>query len=194
MAKGFKAPDVKGPRFREEAVNIIDKKFIDSFKEKYPKHKGLTETKIRQIIKAFNEKVFEEVIETRDGVELPEGLGQIFIGTCKNVKKENIDFAKSMKYGVLVTNKNWETDGKLAKIFYTSYSTKYKFANRECWEFVACRNFKRSVAKTYPENWTMYVEVQPDKKLRALYQAIRIGNKNDNKVNAQLKSYNEFDL
>ena len=57
------------------------------------------------------------MIDKRDGVQLPETIGWLFIGTCEQSKKKNIDFAKSVKYGMIVSNKNWETDGKLAKIF-----------------------------------------------------------------------------
>ena len=194
MGKEYKAPDVKAPRFRQEAAGIIDKKFFDSFIEKYPKYKNLSESQIRKIVKSFNELFWDTVIETRDGVQLPEGLGCIFIGTCHTAKSNNIDYAKSKKYGVSVTNKNWETDGKLAKIFYTSYSSKYKYAFRECWSFTACRNFKRAVAKSYPDNWTMYIQVDPDKKLRKMYTAISLKHKRKNELNAQLNNYNEFDL
>jgi hypothetical protein len=194
MNKEFRKPDVKAPRFRQEAINIIDNEFFDRFKEKFSKYKSLSESDIRKIIKSFNETFWDNVIETRDGVQLPEGLGCIFIGTCETSKSNNIDFAKSKKYGVPVTNKNWETDGKLAKIFYTSYSSKYKFAFRECWSFIACRNFKRGVAKTYPDNWTMYVQVDPHKKLRKMYTAISLNQKRKKELSKQLDNYNEFDL
>jgi hypothetical protein len=194
MATEFRVPDVKAPRFRQTAVNIIDTEFIARFYEKHPKHKNLSASEIRKIIKSFNEALWETVLENRDGVRLPEALGSLFIGTCKGTNGRNIDYAKSKKYGVVVSNNNWETDGKLAKIFYTSYSSKYKFAFRECWSFTACRNFKRGVAKAYPENWNMYVQVDSTKKLRSLYNATMTKEKKIREQNAQLKTYNEFDL
>jgi hypothetical protein len=190
----FKGPDVKAPRFRQKVVRVTDKDFYNKLKKKYPKYKELSNASILSIIKKFNESLYETVIDNRDGVELPEGLGTIFIATCKNAKSKNIDFGKSKKYGVAVTNNNWETDGKLAKIFYTSYASKYKFTFRECWGFVACRNFKRSVAKNYPENWTMYVEVSPDRKLRSIYTTNVLKHIRKKKLDTELKNYNEFDL
>ena len=92
-------------------------------------------------------RIWKEVIENRDGVELPDSLGYIFIGTCPAAKSVNIDYALSKKYGKVLQNKNWETDGKIAKIFYTNYSTKYRFKNRELWQFTAVRQFKKAVAK-----------------------------------------------
>lgn len=191
VKKEYKEPDVKGPRFRQKGISIVDNTFLKEFKEKYPKYKDLTVPEINKIMKKYNETVWKEVIENRDGVQLPEGVGILFIATCKNPLRQNIDFAKSKKYGVTVTNKNWETDGRLAKIFYTNYNTSFRFQNRECWGFIACREFKRTVAKVYPENWNLYVQVEPTKKLRDKYKK-KVYSEKMNKE--KLENYNEFDL
>lgn len=194
MNKTYKKPNVKAPRFRQSGFNVMTNEFFKNLKLKYPKYKDLDNSDIKAIVKKFNELLWETVIDYRDGVQLPEGLGRLFIGTCENAKSQNIDFAKSEKYGVTVNNKNWETDGKLAKIFYTSFASKYKFAFRECWGFVACRNFKRAVAKTYPENWTMYVAIDSTKKLRKVYNAAYFKEVREKKLKSDLTKYNEFDL
>lgn len=194
MHKKYNLPDVKAPRFRQNGFSVLTKKFFDNFKTKYPKHKDMSESEIRNIIKRFNELMWENVIEYRDGVQFPEGIGTLFIATCENAKSKNVDHVKSKKYGVAVSNTNWETDGKLAKIFYTSYASKYKFEFRECWGFRACRNFKRAVAKAYPENWTMYIKVDPVKKLREVYVKEQTRQYALYKTEQALKSYNEFDL
>jgi len=152
----FRKPDLKAPRFRPDVKNVLNKDFFKAFKEKFPKHKHVEDAEIRKIIKRFNQLIYQTVIENRDGIQLPEQIGWLFIGTCQQSKKENIDYAKSLKYGMKVTNKNWESDGKLAKIFFSNHAPKHKIKNREFWSFVACREFKRAVAKTYPENWPMF--------------------------------------
>lgn len=172
----------------------MNKKFFDKFKEKHPKYKHYDDNVLRKIIKTFNNIVYQTVIDKRDGVQLPETIGWLFIGTCQQSKKTNIDYAKSHKYGITVTNKNFETDGKLAKIFFTSHAPKHKMKNREFWSFVACRDFKRTVAKTYPENWNMYVVVDATTKLRKTYQKTVQKSIALNKQAEALKSYNEFDL
>lgn len=194
MNKKYNKPDIKGPRFRQPGYNVINSDFFKQLKLKYPKYKDVSDSDIRNIIKKFNELLWDTVVEYRDGVEFPESLGRLFIGTCENAKSQNIDFSKSHKYGVTVNNKNWDTDGKLAKIFYTSFANKYKFQFRECWGFVACRNFKRKVAKTYPENWTMYVAIDSTKKLRKIYNASYLKEVRDRNVKEELTKYNEFDL
>lgn len=192
--KEFKKPDVKGPRYRPEAQSILTKKFFEDFKNKYPKYKHLENADLRRIIKSFNEAFFQNVIDTRDGMQLPESIGWLFIGTCQTSKKKNIDFAKSNKYGVTVTNKNWETDGKLAKIFYTNFALKHKMKNREYWGFVACREFKRAVSKSYPENWPTYIVVDPTQKIKLNYQKAHYKDLFKKREQEALKDYNEFDL
>jgi hypothetical protein len=190
----FNNPDVKGARFRPDVLNVFNPKLVKDFKKKYPKYKNLDYKLLKEIMRKFNNALFQGVIDTRDGIQLPESLGWIFIGTCQQSKKENIDFAKSRKYGVTVTNKNWETDGKLAKIFFTNYAPKHRMRNREYWGFTACREFKRTVAKTYPENWNTYIVVDATQRLKlayskAVYKEIKL-----KETIKALENYNEFDL
>jgi len=192
--KEFKKPDVKAPRFRPEVHNVLNKEFFEKFKEKYPKYKGIDNTLLKSIIKTYNNTLYQTVIEKRDGIQLPETIGWLFIGTCEQSKKQNVDFAKSHKYGVTVTNNNWETDGKLAKIFFTSYAPKHKMKNREFWGFTACRDFKRSVAKAYPENWNMYLVVEPTAKIKLAYNKAKYKDYKAIETMRALENYNDFDL
>jgi hypothetical protein len=100
--KEFKKPDVTAPRFRPEVKNVLNKDFYKLFKEKFPKYKHMDDVQIKTIIKKFNQIVHQTVVDTRDGVQLPEQIGWLFIGTCQQSKKENIDYSKSLKYGVRV--------------------------------------------------------------------------------------------
>ena len=192
--KEFKTPDVKAPRFRPEVYNVLNAEFFDLFRKKYPKYKNLDNNKLKMIVKTLNKLIYHTVIDTRDGVELPEQLGWLFIGTCEQSKKQNIDFAKSVKYGVKVSNNNWDTDGKLAKIFYSNLAPKHRIRNREFWGFTACRDFKRTVAKTYSENWNMYVRLDPFSKLENIYRKAVYKDVLKKQTEYGLKTYNEFDL
>ena len=190
----FKKPDVKAPRFRPQVHNVLSLDFFKKFKEKHVKYKDIDNATLKKIIKSYNKTLYQTVIDKRDGIQLPETMGWLFIGTCQQSKKENIDYAKSNKYGVAVTNKNWETDGKLAKIFFTSYALKHKMKNREFWGFTACRDFKRTVAKTYPENWNMYVVVEPTLKIKLAYNKALYKDYKVKETAKALENYNEFDL
>ena len=192
--KEFNKPNVKAARYRPSANTILNKEFFENFNKTHPKYKDLDNKILRKIIKRFNQVLCQTIIDTRDGVQLPEQIGWLFIGTCQRSKKDNIDFAKSSKYGIKVTNNNWETDGKLAKIFFSNYAPKHKIKNREFWGFVACRDFKRSVAKTYPDNWNMYVQVLSQAKIDKVYNNIIYKDFLKKTTNTALKSYNEFDI
>ena len=58
----------------------------------------------------------------------------------------------------------------------------------------ACREFKRTVAKTYPENWQMYVVANPNMKIRTTYQKFKTKDHLVKMQNKALETYNEFDL
>tara|TARA_R100000353_G_scaffold51060_2_gene40555 strand:- start:11704 stop:12228 length:525 start_codon:yes stop_codon:yes gene_type:complete len=170
MINNFKKPDLNAPRYREKVFGLLNADLINEFKEKNPIYSKIDNSKFKKIIKLFNERVWNEVIENRDGIELPDSLGYLFIGTCPAAKSVNTDYALSKQYGKVLQNKNWETDGNVAKIFYTNYSTKYRFKNRELWQFVAVRQFKRTVAKTYPKKWKKYIQMSSKRKVAHMYK------------------------
>ena len=143
MAKPYKKPDLNAPRYRPKKLNLCNKDFISSFKTAFPKYKDVPDDVLKNIITAFNGKIWKTVVELRDGVELPEQLGYIFIGSCPR-KKSNVDFKKSEHYGTVLQNQNWESDQFVAKIFYTNYETKYRFKNHDLWGFKGLRDFTRS--------------------------------------------------
>ena len=192
--RDFKKPNLNASRYRPEVYSVMNKEFFDSFKKKYPKYKDLDNKDIRKIIKSFNEFLCEKVIDTRDGIQLSEAVGWLFIGSCQESKKRNINFAKSLKYGVTVTNNNFDTDGKLAKIFFTNFAPKHKMKNREFWSFVACREFKRNVAKNYCDNWNMYMAIDSTKKLNTAYNKEYFKDKIKKETEKALINYNEFDI
>ena len=134
MINNFKKPDLNAPRYREKRIGLLNAKTYKEFKDKKPLYSDIDNVKLKKIIKLYNEKLWEAVVNNRNGVELPDSLGFLFIGTCKAAKTVNTNYALSKKYGKVLQNKNWESDGNLGKIFYTNYSTKYRFKNRELME------------------------------------------------------------
>ena len=187
MINNFKKPNLNALRYKEKRIGLLNKKTIKEFKDKNPLYSDIDDSKFKKIINIYNVRLWNAVINNRDGVELPDSLGYLFIGTCPSSKSVNTNYALSKQYGKVLQNKNWDTDGNLAKIFYTNYSTKYRFKNRELWRFIACRNFKRSVAKTYPTNWTKYIVMKNKYKVAHLYDD------NPEKTKKELEIYNEFE-
>ncbi len=193
MAKQYKKPDLNAPRYRPKKLNLTNVNFYDKFIQEHPKYSGLTIEQFKEIISLFNGKIWETVVNERDGVQLPEQLGYIFIGSCPR-KKSNVDFDKSKKYGVILQNQNWESDQYTAKIFYTNYETKYRFKNHELWGFKGVRDFTRMVGKTYPTEWKKYIQMDNLVKASRLFRKHKSENKKKVEVQDLLKDYDEFNL
>ena len=193
MGKEYKKPDLNAPRFRPKKLNLTNSEFYNKFILDNPKHAHITLEQFKNIISTFNGEIWKTVIEYRDGVELPEQLGYIFIGTCPR-KKDNVDFDKSAKYGIKVQNKNWESDDYIAKIFYTNYETKYRFKNHELWGFKGVRDFTRSVGQTYPKEWKKYLMVDNMMKVSRLFRKQKYKQFKKVETNMLLDDYDEFNL
>ena len=168
--KEIKKPNVKGPRFREGFKTLLSLQTLDAFKQKYPEYADLSLAEFKKIVMTFNKCLCQEIIDNRNGIELPEGLGFIFMGTCQKAKRKNIDFPKARVYGIEVINKNWDSDGKLLKIFYTNYNSKYPFLHRTVWSFKAVKQFRKQASEAYRQFWPKYIEVAPNELIAKIFE------------------------
>jgi len=172
--EGYKSPDLNAPRRRKKSLNILNDKFCSEFKKRNPEYKDLDNNVIKDVVRSFNEEIYNNVIENRNGVELPENLGIIFIGSCDKPNKDNIDYNKSIKYGVKVNHKNWDSDDLLMKIFYTNYTTRYLFKFRKLWKFKPHRDFARKASKVYREEFNKYLRIDSGQPVSKLFRKIDI--------------------
>lgn len=194
MNKAFKKPDLNLPRFAQKQISLINTDFLKRFAEKNPDMPKLSIREFKTVIRKFNVEVTERVIENRDGVELPQRMGYVFIGSCQRPKKENIDFGKSIKYGVKVIHSNIGSDSYLGKIFYSNYANRYTFPNRELWQFKPARLFSRTVAKTFPDYWQTYIVVDSKKKISKIIEDQIKKRRSKFLIEKSLVNYNEFDI
>lgn len=191
----YKKPDVKAPRFRIDSPGILDEKFYKAFKKKYPQYQKYSNKELGDIISMFNGKLWQEVIDNRDGIELPESLGYIFVGTCPSpIVRKNSDFGESNKTLVHTRIKNYETNGYLAKIFYSNYSSKYVFMFREIWEFKGARQFTRAVSAAYRKDWKKYIVVENDRLISKLYKKVKAIQWSIENSKIIPENYNEFEF
>lgn len=188
----FNKPDFTKPRYRPKRLEVDGKEFYKALIEKIPEAAKLSHIQIRDLIKQFNETVLQNIVEGREGVELPQGLGYIFVGSCK-IKKECIDYGKSIKYGIRVTHKNWNTEGYASKIFYSNCSVKYKVQDNNLWIFKAARKLKKEVSKAFNENWNKYIHIDQNTKLSKYISVGKQIEKRIKKTQEDLKTYNEFE-
>lgn len=188
-------PDLTAPRFRPKALHIMKQETFLKFQEKYP-DLGLTYEQFEEIVVRYNGNTWLTAVNERDGVELPESMGNVFIGTCKRARvRRNPDFVKSAELGTVVPHRNWETDNKLAKIFYSSNSSRYRFRGRELWSFKGTREFTRTVAKTFPKKWKQYVVIENMRNIAWLFKKhLRREAAKRIQKNFDYGSYNEFEI
>lgn len=164
MLRDFKRPNLNAPRFRPGVLQVLNQPFCQKVRKAHKDLGQLSDADIKTIIHTCGDVVQELVIALRDGVELPEQLGYLFIGSTPATRKGNIDYKRSIELGKEVRHRNWETDELTGKIFYTNYGTKYRFKYRDVWKFEPVRQFKRAVAARYPSLYQQYMKV--DSKVR----------------------------
>lgn len=170
MLRDFKRPDLKAPRFRLNCLQLLNKFFYERVRKEHKELCTLSDAAIKEIVHTCGEVIQEMVIELRDGVELPEQLGYLFIGSTNATKTGNIDYKKSIELGKEVRHKNWDTDELTGKIFYTNYGAKYRFKYHDAWMFKPVRQFKRRVAETYPLDYGKYVRVDGRVKVSGMFK------------------------
>jgi len=193
--KEFRKPDLNAPRYRAQRQDILNKDFYNLFRETNPKYSHLTDKDIRTIIKEVNGKIWGTVIDERNGIELPEQLGYIFIGSCPAPKKDNPNYHISKKLDKIIQHRNWESDQYLAKIFYTNAASKYRFQFSNLWGLSLVRQFSRKVSEVYPENFNKYIVVEDYKRINAVFSKKMYGLDMRKIEKEILKTvYNEFDL
>ncbi|HEY4062330.1 MAG TPA: hypothetical protein VGM30_10540 [Puia sp.] len=190
--KHFKTPDLHAPRYRPQIVDIVNKDFFTAFKVKFPEYAHYSNKELKQKIQLINGEIWKTAINERDGIELPHGLGYLFIGTCPKKKGENTDYHVSGKYQKKVQHRNWESDDYIAKIFYTNYEQKYRFKFHELWGFKGVRQFKRAVSEHYPINWKRYQMIDNFQHISRLFRKQSYKLKKQADEQEMLKLYNEF--
>jgi len=183
--KDFVKADVKASRYRKGYKKI-------GYKELLKDNANISLEEYKDLICSFSRFCCEVVANTRDGIELPADLGVIRVNSYKE-KRKVYDIPTSIKVGKLVTYKNHETDGYSAKIFYSNLDMQYKFVERELWRFVAVREFKNLVSKTFVKNWKMYYECVPLNK-KATIESFKKHDIVKPKMEDIFNDYNEFDI
>lgn len=192
--RDFRKPDLNAPRYRAKYLDVLNIEFYNEFRKEHPKYNHLSNKDIKNIIKDVNGKIWETVIEDRNGVELPEQLGYVFIGSCPAPKKENPNYYMSKELKKVIQHRNWESDQYLAKIFYTNSGAKYRFKFSNLWGFSPIRQFSRTVGKTYPENYTKYLVVDNYRNINTIFRKQKFRMDMEDLERELQKTYNEFDL
>ena len=69
MINNFRKPDLNAPRYREKRLGLLNMDTIGKFKNKYPHYENIDNNKLKDIIKLYNNKLWNGVIDNRTGFE-----------------------------------------------------------------------------------------------------------------------------
>lgn len=152
--------DLNAPRFNKRTFrhNIVSKELYDEWVKETGYKSTLDEFK--RIWDSIAIKIRSKVISERDGVRLPSGLGDIYIGYTK-CKRRPIDYKTSKELGKIIYFENWNTDGRLGKIIYGTSGRPYMYRLCKYWGFIPHTNFKdecTNALQTNPDNYKNSIE------------------------------------
>lgn len=188
----FRAPNIKGPRFRKDFKEVLTRDLYNRFIAANPQH-TISFENFKGIIKTHSRKMWEVASTERDGIELPIG-GSIFVGSTKIRKKNNYDIKASIAANRPIKHRNHNTDGYVAKIYYSPYLSRIGGRDRTIWKFRGGRSFTRAVAREYPEKWNHYIVVADMYRIVNEYKRLKYKNFRTERTEATVKTYNEFEL
>lgn len=150
----IRKPDLNAPRAKQDmGYRPVNRSFWRKFKRETGMKCSYIE--FSNVIKTANEVIAESAVKERDGFKLMNDIGLLLILGIKPVK-DAIDYSRGSKEGVRVKHLNLETDGKMCKIVYSTYSVKDMFLNRKLWMFDAVRTFKHEASAAFKDNHNFY--------------------------------------
>lgn len=192
----FRVPDLHGPRFRTKHKLVLVTPLFTSFIEKFPQYKGKIDYSLFcKIIGQHSTELRDTIANTRDGIDLHERLGHIFLGSYKYSTENNIDYAKSKECGKVVRHHNLETDGYVCKVFYSNWDrTKHNFRDREAWEFIPSKVLKSQCSEAFQRNFKLYRVVEHVFAIFRRAKAQKKQEREEKRTKIALETYNEFQL
>lgn len=163
-------------------------KFITVF----PQHKLFIKkpSTITNIVRTFNENMIIACVENRSGVEFPERLGILIIGSYK-AGENLVDHATSAKLLKRVRHRNLHSGGYAACINYNVYDN-CNYTHRDLWDFNACFNFRQKVSQAFRKNWAFYTRLEKFWEIAHMRKKSFIKDFMIKKETELLKDYNEF--
>ena len=189
-----RVPDLNAPRFRKLRHSIIDEDFINDFLQEHPEYKGMREVSkkgfIKKVIHKFNSYIWKHVLVNRDGIDLPERLGVVFVG-AKTSMYNPVKYGVSAAVGKEVRTTNPETNGLIARVFYSRHSRNHGITVRTIWGFKICRAFARELASVFKTSYNMFQRVENKRQLMILFEE-RTKKKGSGNVYVPT-DYNEFE-
>lgn len=173
--KRYKIVDRKAPRYRRSKYryNLINKDLWNKFKEETKTNISWNEYK--KINEYINLEIKAEAIRSREGVLLPEQMGNLWLGLFK-LKERPINENLARNTGVHSTYFSFETSGLQGKILWDFDRVRYKVKNYPYWGFIAHRDFKTEASHSFKEVPELYSRIIPIITMEEFYKRLKLEN------------------
>jgi hypothetical protein len=188
--------DKNAPRFVRTRTDLISNEFVEEFLKEYPQYsevknfKNISDTK--RLAKRCNASLWQHTVDNRDGIDLPERLGVLFVGGKTSVYTP-VDYGNTSKYQTEVLMHNYESNGIIGRIFYSRHSRNHGMTVKTIWTFKPCREYTQGVKTSFKEgNSRRYRRVENKKQLLYLFEE-RQRARNKKEGYGMLENYNEFE-
>lgn len=192
--KSFKTPDIHAPRYRPQRTRLVNRALVEDINAHLKHSPALDRKDVLKIIETYNRQIWETAIAHRDGVELPERLGCIFLGRCLPKISTNTNFKSSAERQRIVEHKNWDSNDFLLKIFYTNHEGRYRFEDHKLWGFDAARVFTRAASAAFKDIWTRCIHIDHTFKIARLFRKRVFKQSSQEYEKRVLDTYDEFEL
>ena len=157
-ASSFRAPDLKGSRFRRSATGTLNAAYYKGLRVRFIKRQALqqlSDAQIKEVITSFHELICEAVCTYPEGITLPAHLGDLYLASCPASKhRRNLNMVASIRAGQPVRHSNLSTDNRLLKIICDD--NRRTFSRRQLWSFKPVREFRKLASKAFIEGYTRY--------------------------------------
>lgn len=176
--KMYKIVDKKAPRFRRSKYryNIINKELHRKFVEQFDT--DIDWATFKAIAEKINLEIREVALNNREGVILPEQMGNIWLGLFKS-KERMINQPHMRTTGEHATYFSFETSGLQGKICWDFHNVKYKVKNYPYWGFVGHRNFKEKASDNFLEAPELYSRIPGIEKKEEYLKQIKLENESN---------------
>lgn len=168
------------PRYRKDKglkIKLVSHEFFNLYREKFPKSKIDSYTKMRSVLKCFHEHVTDIVSTSRQGFDLMNLAYIITVGYLptdeyRNKETRFINYKLSNEHDKKIKYLNLETDGRYCKIFFSMDLPRYKFKYKKAWAFTPCRTFKAKVSKEFRANFNKFILMEHGEPYRNIFNSL----------------------
>lgn len=146
--------DKKEPRFRVSKYRFqsINREMFAEFEQKHPNIK-MDYLTFKDIIMAINQEIVNLVIDNRDGVFLPKGMGRLYLGLYPFKVAKKIEENGKIKKVLL----DFQIGNSQGKIMWSWSNVKYRTDNLNYFSFIGHRDFKTRASHAFINNPERYV-------------------------------------